>query len=197
MCYKEGKLMHIDSGKRQKSMGGYGSGRKTSAMMVGSCTPLDVQLTGELPGVLLDYTYPHYGGARAWYRAPCCLRRTRFLYRSLNMGGLACRVCLGLQYDEPIEKAKTYERYLLTHPSLMSRALYDCLPEHYLSEEEYDQALRIGYQVVIVRQLRFTIQLLRILIQCSPKVEDREEARASIIDLCAALKERGLEDEAA
>ena len=49
----------------------------------------------------LDYTYPNFGGERAWFRCPSCHRRKRVLY-----GGryFRCRNCYRATYPSQYER---------------------------------------------------------------------------------------------
>jgi len=50
--------------------------------------------------VALEWTRCHFGGARPWFRCPCCQRRAAILYGAKFF---ACRRCLNLSYESQRE----------------------------------------------------------------------------------------------
>lgn len=72
----------------------------------------------------LDWTACTYGGARPWWRCPCCLRRVAVLY--VGRGALACRHCHRLAYrcqreaddDRALRRAEALRRRLGWRPGI-------------------------------------------------------------------------------
>jgi hypothetical protein len=65
----------------------------------------------------LTYTYPSFGGDRAWFSCPLCGSRSRILYLVLEQ--FICRKCAGIKYRS--QNLQTHERNRLQANKIKAR----------------------------------------------------------------------------
>lgn len=146
--------------------------------------------------ILLLMTDCHLGGVRFWFQSPCCQKRVRILYLGDGAIRPMCRTCLHLNYGSQranrIEQHKRYERWLLEQGYLWTTSAWFDLKEHYLSWEETDSAFIVGRYRAAMREckrLLSTARLIEHMARAHGKIEEEEQAQATIVDILAVMSQ--------